>query len=83
MLDQPPEIFSTTTANQPRSVTAMKPVLDEWEERRQPVCLKDDFGLPLVIVLEAPEVPAEISGPSPPIEEAPEEAPKTKNGWWW
>jgi uncharacterized lipoprotein len=31
----------------------------------------DDFGLPLVIVLEAPEAPPEIRGPSPPIRDLP------------
>ncbi|MEN6458735.1 MAG: hypothetical protein ABFC63_07370 [Thermoguttaceae bacterium] len=29
----------------------------------------DDFGFPLVIHLDAPEVPKEIQGPSPPITE--------------
>jgi len=36
----------------------------------------DPFGLPLVIVLEPPEVPKEIEGPSPPIQETPKTAPK-------
>jgi hypothetical protein len=31
----------------------------------------DDFGLPLVIVLDVPETPPEISRPSPPIREEP------------
>jgi hypothetical protein len=36
----------------------------------------DEFGLPLVIVLEPPEAPKEIQGPSPPIKETPKAAPK-------
>jgi hypothetical protein len=31
--------------------------------------MTDDFGLPLVINIDAPEVPAELQGPSPPIKE--------------
>jgi hypothetical protein len=31
----------------------------------------DAFGLPLVIVIELPEVPKEIQGPSPPIPDEP------------
>lgn len=31
----------------------------------------DDLGLPLVFVIEAPEVPPEIRGPSPPIQAEP------------
>jgi hypothetical protein len=31
----------------------------------------DDFGLPLVIVIDVPETPPEIRGPSPPIQEKP------------
>jgi hypothetical protein len=33
--------------------------------------LFDDFQLPLVIVLDVPEVPPEIQGPSPPIKDQP------------
>jgi hypothetical protein len=29
--------------------------------------MTDDFGLPLIIDLEAPEVPEELLGPSPPL----------------
>jgi hypothetical protein len=36
----------------------------------------DQFGLPLEIVLEPPEVPKDIRGPSPPIKETPPAAPK-------
>jgi hypothetical protein len=31
----------------------------------------DDFGLPLVIVMDVPDTPPEIKGPSPPIREEP------------
>ncbi len=31
----------------------------------------DDFGLPLVIVIDVPPTPPEISRPSPPIREEP------------
>jgi len=34
----------------------------------------DAFGLPLVIVVEMPEVPKEIRGPSPPIHDEPRNA---------
>jgi hypothetical protein len=34
--------------------------------------LLDDFNLPLVIHMEAPEVPPEIENPSPPIQQKPE-----------
>ncbi len=34
-----------------------------------PAPLVDDFGLPLVIVLDPPEVPEQIRDPSPPIKE--------------
>jgi hypothetical protein len=30
----------------------------------------DSFGLPLEIVVEVPEVPPELQGPSPPIKES-------------
>ncbi|NLF09280.1 MAG: hypothetical protein GX594_15075 [Pirellulaceae bacterium] len=43
----------------------------------------DEFGLPLVIDMEVPEVPEEISKPSPPIEKKPDEAPKKSLRWWW
>ena len=36
--------------------------------------LVDDFGLPLVIVIDLPKVPKEIEGPSPPIKEEPASA---------
>jgi hypothetical protein len=36
----------------------------------------DAFGLPLVIVIEAPEAPKEIQGPSPPIPDEPKNAEK-------
>ena len=36
----------------------------------------DDFGLPLEIVLDVPEVPKEIEGPSPPIQPEPNGAGK-------
>ncbi len=36
----------------------------------------DDFGFSLIIVIEAPEVPKELLGPSPPIQEPPAPAPK-------
>ncbi len=36
----------------------------------------DRFGLPLVIDIEAPEVPKELLGPSPPIQEPPPTPPK-------
>jgi len=36
-----------------------------------------DFKLPLVIVIETPEVPREIRGPSPPIVEDRGEAPSS------
>ncbi len=44
--------------------------------------MTDDFGLPLVIDLKAPEVPKEIRGPSPPIKEEPKQPPKKSGGWW-
>jgi hypothetical protein len=38
----------------------------------EPKDLKTDrFGLPLVIEMDAPEVPAEIRGPSPPVKQEP------------
>ena len=40
-------------------------------EKPPPARATDDFGLPLVIVLETPEVPPEIRGPSPPIQAEP------------
>ena len=36
----------------------------------------DEFGLPLVIALDPPEVPKEIQGPSPPIKATPKAPPK-------
>ena len=38
----------------------------------------DDFGLPLVIVIKAPEVPKELEGPSPPIEVGSKATPPSK-----
>lgn len=43
----------------------------------------DEFGLPLVIDMEVPDVPEEISKSSPPIENKPDEAPKKSRRWWW
>ncbi len=36
----------------------------------------DAFGLPLVIVIDVPEVPKEIQGPSPPIQQEPKHSGK-------
>jgi len=36
----------------------------------------DDFGLPLVIHIEAPEVPVGIRGPLPPVPASKKSAPK-------
>ncbi|MBU4271678.1 MAG: hypothetical protein KKE86_06835 [Planctomycetes bacterium] len=63
----------------PVAVTAKKPVSDpdkQSVEESPSVRTTDDFGLPLVIVLEVPEAPAEIRGPSPPIRDASGTAPK-------
>ncbi len=63
----------------PVVVTVKKPVSDpdkQSVEESPSVRTTDDFGLPLVIVIEVPEVPAEIRGPSPPIREASGAAPK-------
>jgi hypothetical protein len=40
-------------------------------DQTQPAASTDQFGLPLVIVIDAPEVPPEIQAPSPPIKEEP------------
>lgn len=40
----------------------------------------DDFGLPLVITIDAPEPPKEIAAPSPPL---PKTAPKAPSKSWW
>lgn len=69
----------------PVVVTVKKPVSDpDKQSAEEPPSVRatDDFGLPLVIVPEAPKVPKEIRGPSPPIEEEPEEALKKNSGWW-
>lgn len=43
--------------------------------------LTDDFGLPLVITILAPEVPEAIRGPSPPIiEKSPKEQERPNGG---
>ena len=63
----------------PVVVTAKKPVSDPDKQsvKESPsVRTTDDFGLPLVIVIKVPEVPAEIRGPSPPIRDASDTAPK-------
>ena len=63
----------------PVVVTAKKPVSDpdkQSVEESPSVRTTDDFGLPLVIVIKVPEVPAEIRGPSPPIRDASDTAPK-------
>ncbi|MCD4728475.1 MAG: hypothetical protein K8R46_12480 [Pirellulales bacterium] len=63
----------------PAVVTVKKPVSDpdkQLVEESPSVRTTDDFGLPLVIVIKVPEVPAEIRGPSPPIREASGAAPK-------
>ena len=48
-----------------------KKVAKPAEESPPPLRLTDDFNLPLVIVIDAPEVPPEIQGPSPPIQQEP------------
>lgn len=47
--------------------------------RGTPAGLTDSFGLPLVIVIDAPEVPEAIRGPSPPMKTEQKAAPKTPN----
>ena len=69
----------------PISVTVRKPVVDIDEqspEKSASVRTMDDFGLPLVIVLKAPEVPEQIRGPSPPIKEEAKKTPEKSSGWW-
>lgn len=74
-------------AEQDSSVRSVRkpdaPADDRPAKAPAPARETDDFGLPLVIVMEAPEVPAEIRGPSPPIKEEPEDTSKKKRGWWW
>lgn len=64
----------------PVVVTVKKPVSNpdkQSVEESPSVRTTDDFGLPLVIVIKAPEVPKEIRGPSPPIRDASGAAPKS------
>ena len=59
--------------NKPVAVMAKKPEPDpdkQSAEESPSIRTTDDFGLPLVIVIEVPEVPKEIREPSPPIREA-------------
>lgn len=70
---------------------AKKPIIEDEKEptekekkpaEKEAAVPTDDFGLPLVIVMEVPEVPESISKPSPPIKDKPDEAPKKSRGWW-
>jgi hypothetical protein len=57
----------------PPSAAAKQPATSPAQEQAESATaepgsrLTDDFGLPLVIVIEKIEVPPEIQGPSPPI----------------
>ena len=77
----------------PVVVTAEKPIIEDenelTEKEKKPAekeadAPTDDFGLPLVIVMEVPEAPESISKPSPPIKEGkkPDETPKKGGGFW-
>ena len=74
----------TDAGKPPVAHTVKKPAAEDQDTAKKPLSDRtmDDFGLPLVIVLETPEVPQEIMGPSPPIKELPKPPPKKKGGWW-
>jgi len=59
------EQFRTDTG--PISIKKVAEEHNKGIEGGPAVRLTDDFGLPLVIVIEVPEVPPELLGPSPPI----------------
>jgi hypothetical protein len=60
---------SCAKARKSLPVTSIKPAAESVEKASHR--LYDDLGLPLVIVLEVPEVPPEIQEPSPSIQEQP------------
>jgi hypothetical protein len=67
----PPTAISSSHAKGPRPGASEKPVATPARKvlSQQPPRLRDDFNLPLVIEMEAPEAPPEIAKRSPPIHE--------------
>jgi len=78
-------------AAKPQAGAAMQPQANRAERQAndaklpagQPGQSHDQFGLPLAIHVDAPEVPLEIKGPSPPIKEEPKPPSDGFNPWRW
>jgi hypothetical protein len=75
--EPPPSAPPSPAVKEPVPTAVEKPAEKPADKQTNPVekppaaRTTDDFNLPLVIVMEAPETPPEIRGPSPPIKAEP------------
>jgi hypothetical protein len=68
---------SPSPAKEPLARPVDKPIKSPVEQAKKPAPpTVDQFGLPLIIIMETPEVPKEIRGPFRPIPEEPKQTAK-------